>query len=135
MPDIFTPEKRSEVMSKIKSKGTKIELRLKERLEREGIEFEYQPKMRGHPDFLIHPNIVVFCDGSFWHGRDWEYLKQKLAEGYWRDHIGGNVARDKRITEELENDGMVVLRFWDREIEKNLDVCISILRYNMAKYK
>jgi len=51
------------------SKGTKIELKVKKALEENKIEFEYQPKMFGKPDFLIPPNIILFCDSSFWRVR------------------------------------------------------------------
>jgi hypothetical protein len=52
MPDIFSKEKRSEIMSKIKSSGTKIELAIKTALIEKGIEFEYQPKIFGKARFF-----------------------------------------------------------------------------------
>jgi len=125
MPDLFSKEKRSEIMSKIRSKGTKIELRMKDALERNGIRFEYQPKMFGSPDFLIPPNIAVFCDSSFWHGRNWHKLKKKLKKKYWYDHIQRNRERDKEVNTVLRSKGYIVLRFWDDEIEKNMERCIK----------
>jgi len=125
MPDLFSKEKRSEIMSKIRSKGTKIELRMKEALERNGIRFEYQPKMFGSPDFLIPPNIAVFCDSSFWHGRNWHKLKKKLTKKYWYEHIQRNRERDKEVNTVLRSKGYIVLRFWDDEIEKNMERCIK----------
>jgi DNA mismatch endonuclease (patch repair protein) len=118
MPDIFSKEKRSEIMSKIRSKGTKIELKMKAELDRNGLKYEYQPKLFGKPDFLIPPNIVVFCDSSFWHGRNWKKLRERLPDKYWYEHIKRNVERDKIVTKRLREEGYVVFRFWDNQIEK-----------------
>jgi G:T-mismatch repair DNA endonuclease (very short patch repair protein) len=52
-------------MAKIRSEGSKIEVKMKEALEKHHVDFEYQPKLFGKPDFLIKPRIVVFCDSSF----------------------------------------------------------------------
>lgn len=120
MPDMFSKEKRSEIMAKIKSKGTKIELKMKAELDKNGVEYEYQPKVFGKPDFLIPPNIVVFCDSSFWHGRNWRKLEERLPSKYWYEHIKRNVERDKVVTAKLKKEGYVVLRFWDDQIEKEI---------------
>lgn len=128
MPDRFSKEKRSQIMSKIRSKGSKIEVRMKEALQESQIEYECHPKMFGKPDFLIAPNIVVFCDSSFWHGRDWRKLKGKLPKEYWYDHIKRNRLRDLLVNDELRNKGYIVLRFWDTQIEKNIDKCVKLVR-------
>jgi len=125
MPDKYTKEKRSEIMSKIRSKGTQIELTMKRALEEQGIEFDYQPKVFGTPDFLIPPNIAVFCDSSFWHGRNWNKLKKKLPKGYWRAHIEENRKRDKLVNVQLQKEGYVVFRFWDYQIVKHMNRCIG----------
>jgi DNA mismatch endonuclease (patch repair protein) len=133
MTDIFSQKKRSEIMSKIKSKGTKIEIKMKDTLEENGIAFEYQPKLYGKPDFFISPRLVIFCDGSFWHGRDWKRLKTKLTSKYWLNHIQKNRLRDKHVKNELEKMGYKVLRFWDDEIDKNLPSCIEKITDTLKK--
>ncbi len=128
MPDIFSKKKRSIVMAKIRSKGTKIEIAMKEALEKSGMQAQYQPKISGRPDFFVPPNITVFCDSSFWHGRNWSTLKNKLSKRYWYDHIKRNIERDKEVTEDLKEKGFVVLRFWDFEIEKQMEECIEKIK-------
>jgi DNA mismatch endonuclease (patch repair protein) len=128
MPDVFTKKKRSEIMSRIRSKGTKIELRMKQSLEENDIKFEYQPKIFGKPDFLIPPNIVVFCDSAFWHGRSWKKLKSKLRKGYWREHIERNRKRDRIVNSRLKKEGYIVLRFWNDRIEKEINACIATIK-------
>jgi DNA mismatch endonuclease (patch repair protein) len=132
MPDVFTREKRSEVMSKIRSRGSKIEAKMKKALEENNIVFEYQPRTFGKPDFLVKPNVVVFCDSSFWHGRNWRKLRTQLKEGYWRNHILGNRRRDALVGKTLRKQGYTVLRFWDDEIEKNIDRCIKKIQNAMS---
>jgi len=115
-------------MSEIKSKGTKIEVALLKALEENDLKFEYQPKIFGNPDFLVNSNIVVFCDSSFWHGRNWKKLKPKLKEGYWQEHIEKNIKRDKVVNRRLKKDRYVILRFWDDQIQKSLDSCIARIK-------
>lgn len=124
VPDIFTKQKRSEIMSRIRSKGTKIELKMKTALEENKIDFEYQPKLYGKPDFLVKPNIVIFCDSSFWHGRYWSKLRKQLS-GYWLTHIEKNRKRDSAVNKTLRSEGYVILRFWDTQINKDVEKCIS----------
>ena len=112
-------------MSRIKSKGSKIEMKMKKALDESLIEYDYQPKIYGKPDFLVKPKIAVFCDSSFWHGRDWKSLKPRLKEGYWREHIQKNRKRDKSVNIQLMKKGFIVLRFWDDQIEKDLDFCLA----------
>jgi DNA mismatch endonuclease Vsr len=125
MPDVFTKEKRSQVMAKVRSRGSKIELKMKEALERHEIKYEYQPKLFGKPDFLIPPLIVLFCDSSFWHGRNWRKLRMQLKEGYWHEHILKNKKRDSLVNKTLRKEGYTVLRFWDDEIMKDIEGCIK----------
>lgn len=125
MPDVFTKEQRSQVMARIKSKGSKIEMKMKKALDENKIGYEYQPKLFGKPDFLIKPNIALFCDSSFWHGRNWNKLRTQLKEGYWQDHILANRKRDAMVGKTLKKQGYIVLRFWDDEIQKKIDVCIK----------
>lgn len=115
-------------MSKIKSKRTKLDLRMEEILIEYGLDYEMYPDIYGHPDFLVRSNVLVFCDSSFWHGRNWTMLKKKLKKGnnpdYWIDHIQKNRKRDELVTKRLTRDGYVVLRLWDDEVFKQSDLCV-----------
>jgi DNA mismatch endonuclease, patch repair protein len=133
MPDVFTKEKRSQVMAKIRSKGSKIEMEMKDALEKNKIDFVYQPKLFGKPDFLILPNIAIFCDSSFWHGRNWKKLKPKLSEQYWQGHIQNNKARDIRVNKTLRKNGYVVIRFWDNEIMDDSECCVKKIQGAIQK--
>lgn len=134
MADIFTPEKRSWVMSRIRGTNTKIDLKMKKILKENRIKFEMYPKMFGNPDFVIRKKkIIIFCDGDFWHGYKYQE-KKKLPKKYWRDKIETNMRRDRRITRKLRREGWSVLRFWEHDIEKRTDKCIDkIIRKILEK--
>lgn len=105
-----------------------MEIKMKSALESNNIAFEYQPKVYGRPDFLIAPKIAVFCDSSFWHGRNWNKLKKQLSKEYWLEHINRNRKRDRQVNRTLKNNGYVVLRFWEEEVMKKTDECIAKIK-------
>jgi len=124
MPDIFTPEKRSWVMSRIRGTNTKIDLRMNEMLSNTRYKYEMYPKMFGNPDFILsRKRIVIFCDGDFWHGYRY-HEKKRLPKKFWRDKIERNMRRDLAVSRKLRRDGWSVLRFWEHDIEKNPEKCM-----------
>ncbi len=129
MTDIFSPEKRSWVMSRIRGKDTGIENKMKALLRSSKIKFKQHPKMFGNPDFLVGKKTLIFCDGDFWHGFQYE-KKKKPRKKFWKDKIEGNMRRDKRISRKLRRDGYSVIRLWEHDIQKRPLVCLNkIIRF------
>ena len=122
MADVFSPEKRSYVMSRIRGKNTKIELAVGRMLRGAGIRFTRHPTIFGRPDFLAGGRVAVFCDGDFWHGYD--YACRRPQQRYWRDKIEGNMRRDRQVTRRLRREGYSVVRLWEHDIERRPDVCM-----------
>lgn len=82
--------------------------------------------MFGKPDIVfISKKIAVFCDSEFWHGYDWENRKHdfKKNQDFWIPKIERNIQRDCEVNEHLQADGWLVLRFWGKDIKKNLTAC------------
>jgi DNA mismatch endonuclease, patch repair protein len=124
LADIVSPEKRSWIMSQIRGKNTKIEIRMERVLKKTRLKFEKHPKMYANPDFVNRrKKIIIFCDGDFWHGYKYD-TKKKPAKKFWRDKIEGNMRRDKRYTRKLRREGWSVLRFWEHDIDKNPEKCL-----------
>ena len=73
----------------------------------------------------IGKKIAVFCDSEFWHGYDWENKQNeiKTRREFWIPKIERNMARDREVNETLEADGWIVLRFWGKEIKKDVSAC------------
>lgn len=119
MTDIFSQEKRSDIMSRIRGKNTKPELALFELVKPLWHVCRYRkhhPSLPGKPD-LVFPRarLAVFVDGAFWHGRDYSEKSDKWSP-MWKDKILGNMLRDSKVNEELASKGYRVHRFWDREV-------------------
>lgn len=122
-----TKEQISYNMSRIRSKDTSIEILLRNELWSRGLRYRKNVKyIVGKPDIVfIGKKIAVFCDSEFWHGYNWENRKKdfKSHQEFWIPKIERNMQRDAEVTEKLENEGWVVLRFWGNDIKKNLMVC------------
>ena len=129
MADDLTPEQRRRNMQAIKSKDTTIELSLRKALWSKGIRYRKNCKtLIGKPDIAITKyKIAVFCDSEYWHGYDWENRNQTIKSNreYWIPKIERNMARDQEVSAALEQDGWTVIRFWERQIRKELDSCVD----------
>lgn len=105
-----------------KKADTKPELMLRRILFREGYRYRKDAStLPGRPDIVFaKAKVAIFCDGDFWHGREWAARKSKLVRGanapYWISKIEKNVDRDLENQEKLELRGWRVLRFWEGEI-------------------
>ncbi len=126
-----TEEQISFNMSRVKNKDSEIELLLRKELWSRGIRYRKNVrKIYGNPDIVfIGLRIAVFCDSEFWHGYNWEERKKdfKSHQEFWIPKIERNMARDKEVTEKLESDGWIVLRFWGRKIKKETKECADII--------
>ena len=131
MPDDLTKEQRRKNMQHIRSKDTSIEIKLRNALWHEGIRYRKNYKdLPGKPDIAITKyQIAVFCDSSFWHGRDFDTKKPvDTNHEYWDAKIKRNIERDNEVNQQLQTLGWTVLRFWDVEINKTLDMCVHAVK-------
>ncbi|WP_444339579.1 very short patch repair endonuclease [Phascolarctobacterium succinatutens] len=127
-----TTIKRSKIMKSIKGSDTGIEVRLRKALWHKGIRYRKNFKVFDcHPDIVITKyKIAVFCDGNFWHGKELQKRPIKHNSSYWNEKIRRNVERDLENTIELRDNGWIVLRFWEDDIQNNLPNCVDdVLRY------
>ena len=120
MTDIFTPEKRSEVMSRIRGRNTKPEVALRSMLHRLGYRFTVSgPKNKslpGKPDIVLPKyRTVIFVHGCFWHGHEnCRIFKMPTSRRqWWSAKIMGNRARDKRNEAALLAMGWNVVTIWE----------------------
>ena len=131
-------EQRRYNMSRIRSKETAIETKLRKALWHEGIRYRKHYKLLpGKPDIAITKyRIAIFCDGEFWHGKDWELKKTKIQSNreYWIAKIERNMSRDDEVNNQLKNMGWTVLRFWDKDIKKNLASCVDEVKETIFQF-
>ena len=114
-------------MQQVKCKDSEIELLLRKALWQKGLRYRKNVKsVFGHPDIaFIGKKVAVFCDSEFWHGYNWDRRKEdfKVRQDFWIPKIERNMQRDKEVTEKLEADGWIVLRFWGKEIKTDAVGC------------
>ena len=129
MADIYTAKKRSEIMSLIKSKNTKPELKMAGIFEQHGIAFEQHVQMIGKPDFaLVDMGILFFVDGEFWHGHTMTPKKRETLTDFWVKKIDRNVQRDKEVNLALRKMGVKVIRVTDRDVNRRPKWVMSKIR-------
>lgn len=125
--DVLTPEQRTKNMQSIRSKNTKMELLLAKSLWAKGVRYRKNDKtVFGKPDLTIKKyKIAVFVDSEYFHGRDWETEKYRIKSNreFWWKKIEGNQKRDQIVNSFLVDKEWKVLRFWSKEIRKNLNLC------------
>ena len=120
-------EKTSDRMRRIRSRGTKLEASMENILVELELSYTKQPRILGHPDFeLTESHVLIFCDSSFWHGRNPNDVSGKNFQRnrkLWVEKLTKTIERDKQVNEELTKSGWKVLRFWDDEILKTPETC------------
>ena len=119
MTDVFTKQKRSEVMSRIRSAGNKkTELALIALFRRNHIiGWRRHQKVFGKPDFVFRPQrLAVFVDGCFWHGCPRHSTMPANNREFWKKKLEANKARDHEVTRTLRKGGWKVLRIWEHEL-------------------
>jgi len=124
MADIFTKEKRSKIMSRIRGRDTKLEVSFRKALWHAGLRGwrnHYGPHRIDVA--FVGKKIAIFLDGCFWHGCPIHYRKPKTGKRYWIPKIRGNKKRDKKTTTALETEGWRVVRIWEHDL-RNSDEAI-----------
>ena len=124
-----TDEQTSKRMSHVKLKHSRVEDALAKALWHNGYRYRLNyKKLPGSPDIAItKQKIAVFVDGEFWHGQNWSIRKGKLQRNreYWIEKIEENMVRDVRVDKDLSAMGWTSLRFWSKDVEKNLNECVQ----------
>jgi len=136
MADVFSPSKRSEVMSRIRSTGNmNTEMRLIGIMKRNGIKGwrRHQP-LPGSPDFMFRrERVALFVDGCFWHGCPRCYRSPKSHRAFWKQKVCVNRKRDRRVVRELRLLGWRVVRFWECSLCQEARVVARIKRILYAR--
>lgn len=119
--DVFSAEKRSEVMRAVKSADTGPEIALRKALHRVGLRYRlHAGDLPGRPD-LVFPRwrAVVFVHGCFWHGHDCPRGARtpKSNRAYWEAKIARNRARDDETRRALRRLGWRAITVWECEMK------------------
>jgi DNA mismatch endonuclease (patch repair protein) len=139
----FTGRPASDAASRAKRRTPRVntapELVLRRALWAVGLRYRKNVRaLTGTPDIVFHRSrVAVFCDGDFWHGKDWLVRRRKLAHGansaYWTEKIASNMRRDLHVNESLRADGWNVLRFWESDLTSRLPEVVAEIMHALEK--
>lgn len=118
MADVFTKEKRSEIMSKIHGglKDNNLERRVHNWLKGEHIRHTMYPKINGNPDVVLENNgrpVYVFIDGCFWHVCPEHYRRPKTRKKFWIRHVEKSNSRRELARKKLQYRW---IRIWEHDV-------------------
>lgn len=121
MSDIFSSDKRSEIMKKVKprdNKTTELQMiKIFDDYKLTGWCRHYNVK--GHPDFVfLNSRIAIFVDGCFWHGHDCRNTRPEDNKDFWEKKRKHNILHDQEVTKRFEDRGWTVIRIWECELKK-----------------
>jgi DNA mismatch endonuclease, patch repair protein len=119
--DMFSPEERSALMSRIRGKNTNPEVRLRKALFALGLRYRlHSTKLPGKPDIVFtRHRAAVFVNGCFWHGHDCHLFKwPRSNSAFWRTKIAGNKRRDGAVKRQLGGVGWRTMTVWECSIRK-----------------
>lgn len=122
-----------------RGRDTQHEILLRSELWRLGLRYRKNVAgLSGKPDIVFgRARLIVFCDGDFWHGRNWRRLEGELSRrhnsGYWREKIRQNIVRDRATTKALEQEGWGVVRLWERDIIRDPALAATKVRKEVER--
>jgi DNA mismatch endonuclease (patch repair protein) len=134
-------ERASRVKQRTPGRDTIPEVLLRRALWACGLRYRKDLRsLSGRPDIVFtRARVVVFCDGDFWHGKDWPTRKRKLLRGsngtYWIAKIESNIRRDRRTTLTLRAEGWVVLRFWESAIKSDVALIAALVVRTVRQHR
>lgn len=122
MADIFSKEKRSRIMSKVRSKDSKLEVDFRKQLWKAGYHYrKNSTKYFGKPDLVLKKfKTVIFIDSCFWHGCNKHKPMPRTNKKFWKEKIKRNIERDQKVTEFYEKNNWNIIRVWEHDLKNNM---------------
>lgn len=126
MADVMTSLQRSKLMSRIKGKNTKPELKLRKALWAAGKRYRLHYRIgKIKPDIVfLKSHVAIFIDGCFWHCCPTHGVLPKTNPLFWKTKLDKNVERDTNANKQLEASGWLVIRIWEHEVEESVSNCV-----------
>ena len=134
MADVFAPQKRSEIMSRVRSNNNAAtEVRLVNIFRQFRVTgWRRHYPLFGKPDFVFpKKNLVVFVDGCFWHNCPTHASLPATNVEFWQEKLRRNHERDRRVNTELRRAGWRILRVWQHEL-KNPHKIVQRINQNLS---
>ena len=118
--DTVSKAKRSEIMARVRSRDSKMEVSFRKELWRRGFRYlKNSVKYFGKPDVVLPKHeTVIFLDSCFWHGCEEHCRLPTTRAKFWKDKIERNKRRDDEVNKHYERKGWNVIRVWEHDLKK-----------------
>ena len=126
--DKVTKEKRSKIMSAIRSKNTTPEMTLRKEMWAQGLRYRIHYGKEKIDVAFPSRKLAIFVDGCFWHSCPLHSHIPKSNEKYWVAKLKKNRERSKGKDDRLEREGWTILHFWEHEINNKKNVVAEIAK-------
>lgn len=129
MADIFSKKKRSEIMSKVRSKDSKIEVEFRKKLWKAGFRYrKNSTKYFGKPDIVLPKyKTVIFIDSCFWHGCKKHSSIPETRKKFWETKIERNRERDQEVSKYYKKQGWNIFRIWEHNLKNDSEKVLNII--------
>lgn len=133
----MSKKKRSEIMSKVKSKDSKIEVDFRKTIWSVGFRYrKNSTKYFGKPDIVLPKyKTVIFVDSCFWHGCKKHCRIPIVRKKYWTAKIDKNIRRDKEVSKYYKRLGWKIFRIWEHDLLKKWDETIKFVLAEILKIR
>ena len=133
--DIFTKAKRSEIMSRVKNKDSKIEVLLRKSLWRKGFRYRKNvTKYFGKPDIVLKKHkTVIFVDSCFWHGCKKHGSMPQTRKEFWKQKLARNKARDVEVNRRYKKEDWKMVRIWKHDIKNQQNLVVNKIVKKLIK--
>jgi DNA mismatch endonuclease (patch repair protein) len=115
----MTPQERSALMSRIRSKDTKPEIIVRKLIFSMGYRFRlHRRDLPGKPDIVFSGRKkVIFVHGCFWHAHTCKRgFKPKMNVDFWQKKLEANKRRDEHTISTLSAMGWQTMTLWECEL-------------------
>ncbi|HEY6141236.1 MAG TPA: DNA mismatch endonuclease Vsr [Thermoanaerobaculia bacterium] len=132
MADVHSPETRTRNMAAIRSRNTKPEIAVRRMLHAMGFRFRLRSRLPGRPDIILpRHRRIIFVHGCFWHLHSCRFgqVTPATRSDFWAQKRAANVARDKKVLQQLRQEGWRVLVIWECWLRKPDAVSARIRRF------
>lgn len=128
--DTVSKQKRSEIMSRVKSRDSKIETLFRKELWKAGFRYrKNSSKYFGKPDIVLPKyKTAIFVDSCFWHGCKKHCRIPTASKKYWTAKIERNIARDKEVSKHYKKQSWKIFRIWEHELRNKTEKIIGRIK-------
>lgn len=137
MVDIFSRKKRSEIMSKVRNKDSKIEIEFRKKLWKAGFRYrKNSTKYFGKPDIVLKKfQTVIFIDSCFWHGCKKHGSMPQVRKKFWEKKLERNKQRDREVNRYYKKIGWKIIRIWEHNLKNNSEKSLNTILAKLFSIK